>query len=96
MACGIFGVAQSRAGITVLINKQPKWSQGDLDSSPGSAAGLQSDDTRALSLSWSSTPLFPAPLSMQVVRREQVALNSAMYLADPGSQGAPFVAARIS
>lgn len=32
-ACGIFGVAQARAGVTALIDKQPKWKQGDLDSS---------------------------------------------------------------
>ena len=78
---GSLGGRRAELGVTVLIEKEPKWDQGDLDSNPGSTAGLQSDDRWAFSLSWSSI------LSVR---------HSAMCLADLGSQGAPFLDARIS
>lgn len=63
LSCGIFGVAEGRAGVTVLINKQPKWNQSDLDSAPGSAAGLQSDGESTV-LVLVIHPLVPCPFSL--------------------------------
>lgn len=48
---GSVGSCTAGLGVAVLIKRDPKWDQGDLDSNPGSVTGVQTDDRWTLCLS---------------------------------------------
>lgn len=47
---GSVGGCTAGLGVAVPIKRDPKWDQGDLDSNPASATGVQTDDRWTLSL----------------------------------------------